>query len=64
MHDNTKLFVNYLFNSKADGPGNESEKLLRTLALQEIMNNNSDETFYKDMDSESVETFVAYIGRH
>ncbi|KAL0861762.1 hypothetical protein ABMA27_009238 [Loxostege sticticalis] len=49
---------------EADGPGNESEKLLRTLALQEIMNNNSDETFYKDMDSESVETFVAYIGRH
>ncbi|XP_028164810.1 uncharacterized protein LOC114355959 [Ostrinia furnacalis] len=38
--------------------GNEAEKLLRTLALQEVMlNNNSEEIFYKDMESESMETF-------
>ncbi|XP_063833813.1 uncharacterized protein LOC135082980 [Ostrinia nubilalis] len=44
--------------------GNEAEKLLRTLALQEVMlNNNSEEIFYKDMESESMETFVTYIGR-
>lgn len=48
-----------------DGDGTESDKLLRTLALHEVMlNDHSSEIFSKARDGEgdnSVESFIAYI---
>ncbi|XP_075985624.1 uncharacterized protein LOC142982825 [Anticarsia gemmatalis] len=45
-----------------EGDGSESDRLLRTLALHEVMvDGASDEIFPKSRDSASVESFIAYI---
>jgi hypothetical protein len=49
---------------EADGEKNEAEKLLRTLALQEVMlNGNSEEVLFptSKVTSESIETLVAFF---